>query len=172
MYYVYTLTDPRSGGVFYVGKGKGRRISAHVKEALKGVQSHKCNKIRAIIAAGHEVSAEIVRRFKGEASAFRYEKKLIAQIGLENLTNVEPGGRGECRGAKIKNDQARIDKKLGEILARILKHLALKHRVMVFGRDITAECRRFALAMLDKYGNERIAELVRPHKVELVFAKA
>ncbi|MBX3533396.1 MAG: GIY-YIG nuclease family protein [Xanthobacteraceae bacterium] len=172
MYYVYTLTDPRCGEVFYVGKGKGRRIAAHTKEALRGVQSHKCNKIRSIIADGHEVVSEVVREFKREDAAFRYEKKLIAKIGLENLTNIEPGGRGDCRGARTSNDAVKIDRALGEILARVLKHIALRGGVWIFGRDMTKEFNRFVDAMIAKYGDEKIIKLVRPFGVELTLTRA
>ena len=34
-YYVYRLIDPRNGQTFYIGKGKGNRVFAHVNEALK-----------------------------------------------------------------------------------------------------------------------------------------
>ena len=34
-YYVYRLIDPRTGQTFYVGKGKGNRVFAHVNDALK-----------------------------------------------------------------------------------------------------------------------------------------
>jgi hypothetical protein len=47
--YTYSLIDPRDKSVFYIGKGKGARIDAHEKEAIKGVCSNKCNKIREIL---------------------------------------------------------------------------------------------------------------------------
>lgn len=30
-FYVYRLIDPRNGNTFYVGKGKGNRVFAHMK---------------------------------------------------------------------------------------------------------------------------------------------
>lgn len=39
-FYVYTLAYPDSK-VFYVGKGTGKRIDDHEREARKGVQSYK-----------------------------------------------------------------------------------------------------------------------------------
>jgi uncharacterized protein len=33
-HYVYTLTDPRTRKVFYVGKGQGNRVFAHAQMAL------------------------------------------------------------------------------------------------------------------------------------------
>lgn len=171
MYYVYTLTDPRSGGVFYVGKGKGDRVSAHVKQALKGTNSHKCNKIREILAAGLEVPADIVRRFKNEDAAYRYEKRLIAKIGLENLTNIEPGGRGECRAARAGGEAVKVERMLGQVMARVLKHLHVGNRLVVLGVDVTDEMSRFADAMLNRYGDEHIIKLVRPYGVELTVSR-
>lgn len=34
-HYVYRLIDPRNGETFYVGKGQGNRVFAHVGGALK-----------------------------------------------------------------------------------------------------------------------------------------
>lgn len=93
MYYVYKLIDPRCGTVFYVGKGKDKRINAHEKEALKGKNGAKCDKIRDIINSGNKVKKEIVKRFASENDAYQYEEKLISKIGLNNLTNVAKGGR-------------------------------------------------------------------------------
>ena len=46
-YYVYTLTDPFDGFVFYVGKGQGNRVFAHVNDALETeTSSDKLDRIR------------------------------------------------------------------------------------------------------------------------------
>ena len=31
-YYVYLISDPSNGEIFYVGKGKGNRVFSHFKE--------------------------------------------------------------------------------------------------------------------------------------------
>ena len=56
--YVYRLIDPRNGETFYVGKGKGDRVFAHIRaEAnLKGDElDNKMARIREISLAGLEV---------------------------------------------------------------------------------------------------------------------
>lgn len=91
-FYVYELSDPRTGEPFYVGKGKGKRIDNHEVEARKGGGSVKCQMIRDIWADGYGVRKRIIRYFRSEKAAYDFERERIAQIGLENLTNVTPGG--------------------------------------------------------------------------------
>lgn len=91
-YYVYELIDPRSGSVFYVGKGKGNRIDAHEAEARKGIQSRKCRLIREIEAAGLAIGKRKVAEFQDEQAAYDYEADLVDEYGLDALTNVIPGG--------------------------------------------------------------------------------
>lgn len=93
MFYVYKLIDPRDGKPFYVGKGKGKRYSHHEKEAKAGSKHEKCERIREILEAGLQVAHEIVKEFEKEQDAYDYEEKIIAEIGLHNLTNIVKGGR-------------------------------------------------------------------------------
>jgi len=84
--------DPRNDEVFYVGKGKGNRPAQHVKAAIKGIRTAKCARIRDILDARLQVRVIFVREFKTEKAAYAYERKHIDRIGLENLTNMQPGG--------------------------------------------------------------------------------
>lgn len=93
MFYVYELVDPRDGKTFYVGKGKGKRRFEHVLDAKKGVPGLKCDRIREVIACGLDIEVRVIKEFRSEDAAYRYEARVIKRIGLENLTNVSPGGR-------------------------------------------------------------------------------
>lgn len=84
-FYVYELVDPRDNTVFYVGKGKGRRIEAHEAEARRGKQSRKCDRIREILAAGKYVHKRFVSYHDNEDEAYLAEWALIQ--ANENLTN-------------------------------------------------------------------------------------
>lgn len=100
-YYVYRLIDPRNGQTFYVGKGKGNRVFAHVEDALKSYDgtsyedkeeddvSAKIQQIRDIKNAGLEVIHIIQRYGLTEKEAFEVESALIDAYG--ELTNIQSG---------------------------------------------------------------------------------
>lgn len=87
--YVYRLIDPRDGETFYVGKGKGNRVFAHIRaeENLRddGVLDNKFKRIREIHLAGLEVGHVIHRHGMDDATASELEAALIdAYPGLSN----------------------------------------------------------------------------------------
>lgn len=107
-YYVYRLIDPRTGLTFYVGKGKGNRVYAHVNDALKSFEgesyvdekedavSAKIQQIRDIKNAGLEVIHVIQRWGMTEDQAFEVEAALIDAYG--ELTNIQGGHHSEDYG--------------------------------------------------------------------------
>lgn len=107
-FYVYELVDPRDGAVFYVGKGKGRRVEAHERQAAKGVSSDKCDRIREIWAAGLSVQRVEVAYFKDEASAYDFEAERIAEY--VTLTNVarHDGRRARARPMELHPHYLRV----------------------------------------------------------------
>ena len=100
-YYVYRLIDPRNGETFYVGKGKGNRVFAHVYDALnnyegenyntsksenEGTKSTKIETIREIHRAGLNV-IHVIQRWgiESEKTAYEVESALIdCYFGLSN----------------------------------------------------------------------------------------
>lgn len=104
-YYVYRLIDPRNGQTFYVGKGKGNRVFAHVNDALKDYDgesfedkeeddvSMKIHQIREIRNAGLSVIHVIQRYGLTEKEAFEVEAALIDAYG--ELTNIQSGHASE-----------------------------------------------------------------------------
>ena len=98
-FYVYTLTDPLTSKVFYVGKGMGNRVFAHVNEAIESPsEADKIGKIREIHAHGQEVRYEIIRHGMAETEALEVESALIDFIGLADLTNQVSGHHMDVRG--------------------------------------------------------------------------
>lgn len=92
-WYVYELVDSRTGEVFYVGKGSGKRMYQHERDAMNGVCSKKSFKIKDILDSGGEILKRQVAFFWDEQAAYDHETDVISEIGLENLTNVLPGGQ-------------------------------------------------------------------------------
>lgn len=100
-HYVYRLIDPRNGQTFYVGRGQGNRVFAHVANALKnfdGVSymnkneddvSLKIQQIRDIKNAGLEVIHVIHRYGLTKKEAQEVESALIDCYA--GLTNVQSG---------------------------------------------------------------------------------
>lgn len=97
--YVYRLIDPRNGETFYVGKGKGNRVFAHIgaEQTLDGDDlDNKIRRIRDIGLAGFEVAHVIHRHGMDDKTAFEVEAALMdAYPGLTNLA----GGVGNEFGA-------------------------------------------------------------------------
>lgn len=130
--YVYRLIDPRNGETFYVGKGTGNRVFAHVRAEsdLDGEQdeaSNKLRRIRAIHLAGFEVAHVIHRHGMDEDTAFEVESALIeAYPGLTN----EIGGTG---GAEFGVMHAR------EIISKYAAEEAVfQHRALLISVNRTA----------------------------------
>src|SRR5512133_3061183 len=86
--YVYRLIDPRNGETFYVGKGKGNRVFAHIRaeQSLDGDElTDKLQRIRDIRLAGFAVAHVIHRHGMDDETAFEVEAALIeAYPGLTN----------------------------------------------------------------------------------------
>jgi hypothetical protein len=89
--YVYRLIDPRNGETFYVGKGKGSRVFAHIQAQIDDDPDNKLKRIHEIHASGFEVAHVIHRHGLDEKTAFEVEAAVIdAYPGLTNIA----GGAG------------------------------------------------------------------------------
>ena len=60
--YVYRLIDPRNGETFYVGKGKGNRVFAHIRAEIESDDpGEKLRRIQEIRSTGFDV-AHVIHR--------------------------------------------------------------------------------------------------------------
>lgn len=106
--YVYRLIDPRNGLTFYVGRGRGNRVFAHINEALGKVEgddqhyifdddSDKIATIKEIRNSGHNVIHVIQRWGMDEEVAKEVESALIdAYFGLTNRVSGSAHSHGVC----------------------------------------------------------------------------
>lgn len=87
--YVYRLIDPRNGETFYVGKGRGNRVFAHIREQVEEDDpSNKLRRIRDIHLAGFEVAHVVHRHGMDDRTAFEVEAALLdAYPGLTNMAS-------------------------------------------------------------------------------------
>jgi hypothetical protein len=122
-YYVYLYIDPRDNTIFYVGKGKGNRVFAHLYDVT---ESRKVQRIAAIRATGLEPKIEIlVHGLQDEQTALRIEASIIDLIGLSQLTNRVRGydstilGRMELKELVSHYDRNPIQVEHRVILIRI-----------------------------------------------------
>ena len=132
-YYVYTLLDPRDNRIFYVGKGKGNRIFAHLFGSIENPEeSDKINTIREIISSGKSVKHFILRHgIEDEKTAYEIESAIIDlltfqdYIYLSKITNLASGHHAWDRGIVTAWD--------AEILfsALPLTNLDIKHNLLL-----------------------------------------
>jgi len=95
-HYVYVLRDPGTGEVFYVGKGRGRRLCQHFDDARthgRQTERDRLDRLAALLERyrPNEIG-RIVARVDTDELAFVIETCWIKFIiGFGQLTNIQPG---------------------------------------------------------------------------------
>ena len=122
-YYVYLYSDPRTGDVFYVGKGKGNRVFAHLDDTG---ESEKAIYIQKLRGQGLEPEIEIlVHGLEDEETALKVEASVIDLLGIKQLTNKQNGyksstfGRMSLSQLMSNYDKRKVDIDVPSILIRI-----------------------------------------------------
>ncbi len=94
-FYVYALRDPRDKRVFYIGKGQGGRVLAHVREAGANAANErgKLGRIREIEADGRHVEHLFLRTHLSSDEALVVEQAVIDAYKASGmpLTNLVSG---------------------------------------------------------------------------------
>lgn len=131
--YVYVYTDPRNGLPFYIGKGQGNRVFAHLDDPA---ETEKTAIIAAIRKSGLEPKIDILRYGLTEAEAKLVEAAAIDLVGLANLTNRVAGQHGTSMG-KIDSQEV--------ITMLTARPVEVRHRAILisinklYRSDMTAE---------------------------------
>ncbi len=95
-YYVYLYIDPADNSVFYVGKGHGSRMLAHLSDKN---ESCKVKRIHDIQKRGDQPQIDIlVHGLKDEQTALKIEAAVIDLLKKENLTNLVRGWESNIVG--------------------------------------------------------------------------
>ncbi len=88
-YYVYLYVNPLDNTIFYVGKGQGNRVFAHLEDTG---ESRKTETLRQIRAQGAEPRIEIlIHGLENEMTALRIEAAVIDLMGVKTLSNQVRG---------------------------------------------------------------------------------
>ena len=87
--YVYLLSDPETGEVFYVGKGKANRVFNHLKD---NKDNDKVKKIKELESRNLTPKIEIlVHGIEDDVTIKKIESAIIDLLGKNNLTNIVGG---------------------------------------------------------------------------------
>jgi len=92
-YYVYFLLHPISGKIIYVGKGKGKRKDAHLRDYYNSQISNarKHNTIGKIVSEGFEPLSVIFEKDIQEEEAYQLETFFIEYFRDYGISNAERG---------------------------------------------------------------------------------
>lgn len=136
--YVYILLDPRNNKIFYVGKGTGNRVFAHVNDAVETeYESDKLKLIREIRNQGLEVKHYIVRHGLDEDDAFTVESVLIDILtfadfsAVADISNIVSGHHQWDKGLKTVQEIENM------YACKPLLHADIKHNLMTININKT-----------------------------------
>lgn len=95
-YYVYIYSNPITEEIFYVGKGKGERVFAHLTEET---ETEKVKYLSDLKLKGLKPKIEIlIHGIEDEDTALRVEAAIIDLIGINKLTNKQSGWKSATFG--------------------------------------------------------------------------
>jgi hypothetical protein len=130
-WYVYLYTDPESGRVFYVGKGKGNRCFAHLRSKGDADKARVISRLRKL-----ELSPriDILRGGLSQSEAFLVESAVIEALGIDSLSN-RVRGHGAVQWGR--DEVSEVAARLGAKPAKIVDPSILIKVTFGFRPDMT-----------------------------------
>jgi len=117
MYSLYVLKDPNTLIIRYVGYSNSpkRRLWEHIRDAKKGVKTHKSYWIKSLIDNQQSPLIEILYNCDNHDDILHKEIELIKELKDNGilLTNLTDGGDGQ-RGKKLDRNHPIINYNLGK----------------------------------------------------------
>ena len=156
MYYVYELIDPRNDKVFYVGKGKDKRMYQHYRQVKNNHGLYNLymeRKIKKIIKENLKPKYKKIFESENEQKCFDIEIKRIKELGKENLCNLTDGGGG-VSGCHIIRPNF-TGKKHSEYSKKLISKSMLKskkYKIGIQNRDLSGKNNPM-------YGRKRTGEI-------------
>lgn len=149
IYYVYMYLDPRNWVPFYIGKGKGNRMYAHIRnKTQKNENKHKRNKINKILELGMEPIVLKAKEHLFENNAQELETALIlhfGRIGFENngcLTNILLNSNPPCRKGVKDSNETMLKKSISAKKREITDDWRKQNSIGHMGHTVSIECRK------------------------------
>lgn len=141
-YYVYFLIDPRNKEIFYIGKGKNKRVLSHLSAFKNGKtkNSNKYDRIYEILKSGHDLIHFIFSNDMTEEKALSLESLLIKKYkshlvnGLSGI--VSQSKKDVVWAKKLLSKSLRLEDYI------LLRNPSLDHLIMY--QEIHAQLQRIA----------------------------
>jgi hypothetical protein len=156
-FYVYLYIDPRDESVFYVGKGKGERALAHLKD------SSECDKVERITELGKLGIApriDILRYGLTQEEALHVEASAIELLGLDKLTNRVQGHSFDMKR------RSRLDDLIQELDA---EEVTITHTCVLIN---ISQMYRYGMSAIELYDATRKSWVIGARREQVQFAMA
>lgn len=106
--FIYTLIDPATGAIRYVGKSADpiKRLAVHIARARSGCETHCRRWIAKCLASGVVPLIDVVDCADDHRAANEAERRWIMDLkaaGVQ-LTNLTIGGDGRARGSRLRQE--------------------------------------------------------------------
>lgn len=178
-FYVYSLKDPLTDEVFYIGKGSKKRALSHLNESEWKYNKRKGEKIKEILELGMKPKIEILFETDNKDAAYDYEEMKIKELGRKNidengiLLNLSESSRPPKRTGKpgtflnkfhSQKTKEKISKKLKEYFSNTENRKKLSEKIKSVSFKNRKTTKGYPATKPQKY----IVEKINGEKFEII----